>query len=156
MRTIDPVRLALFILAALLTTILAHVPYLPGDVAGTRIVQCLLPECKRWAQLLSSTGQMPQFLVLIVATFGLSRVIAGWSAARLSLARFIGLSLLGKWLGPIIAQPRPSPELVQVAGSFSGSAFPSIFALNYASTVGFLLVLATVKASGKLRWITVL
>jgi membrane-associated phospholipid phosphatase len=99
---------------------------------------------------------MPWVLVLIAATFCLSWVIAGRRAAWLSLASFIGLSLLGKWLGPIVAQPRPSPELVRVAGSFSGSAFPSIFALNYASTVGFLVVLATVKASGKLRWATVL
>jgi membrane-associated phospholipid phosphatase len=151
MRTKDLVWLVLFILAALLTISLKYLPYLPGDVSGTRLVQALLPESKRWAQLLSSTAAMPWVLVLIAATFGLSWVIAGRRAAWLSLASATGMWLLGKWLGPIIAQPRPSPELVRVAGSFSGSAFPSIFALSYASTVGFLAVLAAVKASGKVR-----
>jgi membrane-associated phospholipid phosphatase len=58
---------------------------------------------------------------------------------------------LGKWLGPVIAQPRPSSELVAVAEAFSGSAFPSIFALNYMATVGFLAVLSTANASGNIR-----
>jgi membrane-associated phospholipid phosphatase len=156
MRTKDSVWLALFSLAVLLTIALKRVPYLPGDVTCTRLVQSLLPESKRWAQLLSSTAEMPWILILLAVTCCLSCVIAGWRAALLSLASFIGLWLLGKWLGPLIAQPRPSPELVQVAGSFAGSAFPSIFALNYVSTVGFLAVLAGLKTSGKLRWATVL
>jgi membrane-associated phospholipid phosphatase len=45
---------------------------------------------------------------------------------------------------------------VKVAESTAGSAFPSIFALNYISTVGFLAVLAAVRASGKIRWAIVL
>jgi membrane-associated phospholipid phosphatase len=156
MRTKDWVWLALFILAVSLTIALKYVPYLPGDVSCTRLVQSLLPESKRWAQLLSSTAEMPWVLVLIAAAFCLSWMISGRRAALLSLASFIGLWLLGKWLGPIVAQPRPSPELVRVTGSFSGSAFPSIFALNYASTVGFLAVLAGVKTTGKLGWSMVL
>ncbi len=74
----------------------------------------------------------------------------------LSLASFAGLWLLGKSLGPLIAQPRPAADLVQVMVSLSGSAFPSIFAFNYVSTVGFLAVLAAVRTSGKIRWAVVL
>jgi membrane-associated phospholipid phosphatase len=153
MRTKDAVWLVLAALAVFLTVLLKHVPYLPGDVSSTRFIQSLLPESKYWAQVLSSTAKTPWILVLIAITFILSWVIAGWRAALLSLASFVGLWLLGKWLGPVIAQPRPSPELVQVLEASPGSAFPSIFAFNYISTVGFLAVLAAVKGSGKLRWI---
>jgi membrane-associated phospholipid phosphatase len=153
MRTKDVAWLVLLALAVLLTILFKYLPYLPGDVSITRLVQSALPESKHWAQVLSSTAKTPWVLVLIAITFALSWVIAGWRAGLLSIASFIGLWLLGNWLGPVIAQPRPSPELVQVAEAASGSAFPSIFAFNYISTVGFLAVLAGAKASGKLRWI---
>lgn len=152
MRTKDVAWLVLVALAVFLTILLKYLPYLPGDVSITLMIQSLLPESKRWAQLMSSTAGMPWIIVLIAVTFFLSWAIAGWRAGLLSLAAFFGLLLLGKLLGPVIAQPRPSPELVQVTGSLSGSAFPSIFAFNYISTVGFLAVLAAVKPSGKLRW----
>lgn len=152
MKKKDIIWLALFGLAALLTLALKYLPFLPGDIGCTRFVQSLPPESKEWAKQLSSTAEMPWVLILISITFLTSLAISGWRAASLSVISFMGLWLLGKGLGSIIAQPRPSPELVHVAGSLSGSAFPSIFALNYISTVGFLAVLATVKTSGKLRW----
>jgi membrane-associated phospholipid phosphatase len=151
MRTKELVWLSLLVLAVLLTVCFKYVPYLPGDVGVTRLIQSTLPESRGWAQLVSSTAGMPWVLVLIAVTFIVSWAIAGWRAALLSLAGFFGLWLLGKWLGPAIAQPRPSPELVHVTGSLPGSAFPSIFAFNYISTVGFLAVLAWSRASGTLR-----
>jgi membrane-associated phospholipid phosphatase len=152
MRTKDVVWLILLILAVSLTILLKYVPYLPGDVSITRLVQSALPESKHWAQVLSSTAKTPWVFVLIAITSVLSWVIAGWRAGLLSIASFIGLWLLGNWLGPVIAQPRPSPELVQVAEASPGSAFPSIFAFNFMATVGFLAILAAVRASGNLRW----
>jgi membrane-associated phospholipid phosphatase len=152
MRTKDVIWLVLLILAVLLTIFLKYVPYFPGDVTITRVVQSMLPDSKSWAQSISSTAKMPRVLVLIAITFLLSWLIAGWRAGLLSIASFAGLWLLGTWLGPAIAQPRPSPNLVQVAEAASGSAFPSIFAFNYVSTMGFLAVLAVVKGTGKLRW----
>jgi membrane-associated phospholipid phosphatase len=59
--------------------------------------------------------------------------------------------VLGDWLSPLIARPRPSPELVNVVKSFSGYSFPSISALRYASTIGFLAVLALRKSKGTVR-----
>ncbi len=153
MRAKELAWLGLLVLAVLLTACLKYFPYLPGDVIITRLIQSALPESKHWAQVMSSTAEMPWVLGLIGITFVLSWVIAGWRASLLSIVSFMGLWLLGKWLGPAIAQPRPSAELVQVTGSLPGSAFPSIFAFNYVATVGFLAVLAAVKASGKLRWI---
>ena len=152
MRTKDVAWLVLVALAVLLTILLKYLPYLPGDVSITRLVQSALPESKHWAQALSSTAKTPWVFGLIAITFALSWLIAGWRAGLLSIASFIGLWLLGNWLGPVIAQPRPSPELVQVAEATPGSAFPSIFAFNYISTVGFLAVLAAIRTSGKLRW----
>jgi len=151
MRTKDVAWLVVLILAIFLTICLKYFPYLPGDVTSTRLIQSLLPESKTWAQVLSSTAKMPWILLLVAVTFVLSWVIAGWRAGLLSIAAFMGLWLLGGWLGPVIAQPRPSPDLVRVAESTPGSAFPSIFAFNYVSTIGFLAVLAAAKASGNLR-----
>ncbi|MBI5571188.1 MAG: phosphatase PAP2 family protein [Desulfomonile tiedjei] len=152
MRTKEIVWLVLLAVAVCLTILLKYVPYFPGDVSITLLIQSLLPESKTWAQVLSSTAAMPWILALIAVTFALAWKIAGWRASLLSLAAFIGLALLGKLLGPVIAQPRPSPELVQVTGTLSGSAFPSIFAFNYAATVGFLAVLAVTKGPGRFRW----
>jgi membrane-associated phospholipid phosphatase len=151
MRSKDVVWVIFAALAVFLIILLKYFPYLPGDVSCTRLIQSLLPESQRWAQLISSTAKMPWILVLIGLTFILSWVIAGWRAGLLSLVSFMGLWLLGPWLGPVIAQPRPSPELVHVAESNAGSAFPSIFAFNYISTVGFVAVLAAAKASGRIR-----
>lgn len=151
MRTKDAVWLVLLITAVLLTICLKYFPYFPGDVSITRMIQAMLPESKHWAQVVSSTAKMPWLLVLIAISSVISWIIAGWRAALLFLVSFVGLWLLGLMLGPAIAQPRPSPELVQVTDPQSGSAFPSIFAFNYISTVGFLAILAIVKTSGKLR-----
>jgi len=49
------------------------------------------------------------------------------------------------------ARPRPSPELVRVFRPLTGYSFPSLFALRYAATFGFLAVLAAVKSSGARR-----
>jgi membrane-associated phospholipid phosphatase len=152
MRAKEMVWLALLLLTILLTICLKYFPYLPGDVSITRVIQSVLPESKYWAQLLSSTAKTPWIFVLVAFTLVLSWVIAGWRAGLLAIASFVGLWLLGGWLGPVIAQPRPSPELVQVVEATPGSAFPSIFAFNYAATIGFLAVLAMVRASGSFRW----
>ena len=83
--------------------------------------------------------------------FALSWVLAGWRAALLSILSLVGMWVLGAVLGPIIARPRPSPELVRVFRPLTGSSFPSLFALRYAATFGFLAVLVTEKTSGALR-----
>ena len=153
MRTKEIVWLLLLILAVSLSISFKYLPYLPGDVASTRLIQSMLPESKVWAQVLSSSAKMPWVLGLIAVTLVLSWVIAGRSAALAAIAAYVGLWLLGKWLGPAIAQPRPSAELVQVVEAASGSAFPSIFAFNFISTVGFLAVLAAVKTTGTQRGI---
>ncbi|MBM4326100.1 MAG: phosphatase PAP2 family protein [Deltaproteobacteria bacterium] len=153
MRTKEAIWSVLLVLAVILTICLKYLPYLPGDVSITRLIQSLPPESKYWAQVMSSTAKAPWIWGLIAASFVISWLIAGWRAALLSIVSFMGLWLLGKWLGPVVAQPRPSPELVRVVESVSGSAYPSIFAFNYISTVGFVAVLAAAKGSGHRRWV---
>jgi undecaprenyl-diphosphatase len=138
--------------AALLLTVGAkYSPYFPGDVAVTRFVQWITPASTGWAQGISSTAKFPWNLVLLAVTVGLSWKLAGWRAALLALASFAGMWVLGKWLGPWVARPRPSPDLVHVAEKLSGYSFPSLFALTYASTIGFLAVLFARKTAGTLR-----
>ncbi len=156
MRKREIVWLALLGLAALLTLALRYLPYLPGDASSARFIQSLLPESKEWTKWLSSTATMPFFLALIGITIIISFGVSGWRAVVASVLSFAGLLLLGKGLGQIVFQPRPSPELIQVIGSLPGSAFPSIFALNYASTIGFIAVLVVIKTAGRIRWISVL
>ena len=143
--------LTLFIVTVLLVTGASYFPYFPGDVAVARFAQWVTPASTGWAQCISSTAKFPWSLVLLAVTIGVSWWLAGWRAALLALACFAGMWVLGNVLGPLVARPRPSPDLVHVAEKLSGYSFPSIFALTYASTLGFLVVLSNRKASGAIR-----
>jgi len=143
--------IALFAAAVLLIIGAKYLRYFPGDVIVTRFVQSIPPASAGWAQWISSTAKFPWSLVLLAVTVGVSWRLAGWLAALLALASFAGMWVLGKWLGALVARPRPSPSLVHVVEKLSGYSFPSIFALTYASTIGFLAVLFARKASGPLR-----
>jgi membrane-associated phospholipid phosphatase len=147
----EKVWMALLAGAVILTVGAKYSPYFPGDVAVTRFVQWITPASTGWAQWISSTAKFPWNLVLLAVTVGLSWKLAGWRAALLALASFAGMWVLGKWLGPWVARPRPSPDLVYVAEKLSGYSFPSLFALTYASTIGFLALLFARKTSGTLR-----
>lgn len=114
--------------------------HVPGR-AGRSERNCAAPGSKLW------------HLALILS---LSWVLAGWRAALLAILSLIGMLALGKWLGRVIGRLRPSPELVRVFCPFSGYGFPSLFALRYAATFGFLAVLAAIKNSGVLRTVTLI
>ena len=147
----EKVWIALLAVAVSLTFAAGYTPYFPGDVALTRLVQSLAPAATGWAQWISSTGKFPWCLLLLAMTVVLSLRIAGIRGALLSLASFAGMELLGQYLGPLVARPRPAPDLVRVAQQLSGYSFPSVHALVYASTAGFLAVLFAVKTSGPQR-----
>jgi len=104
-----------------------------------------------WAVGVSRTAEFPWVLLILVLILAFSWIVAGWRAAILSVLSFAGMLALGNWLGPVIARPRPSPELVRVFRSLSGYSFPSLFGLRVAATFGFLAVLAAWKGSGVLR-----
>jgi len=136
----------LVFLAVMLSAAAAIFPVFPGDVAVAKFIQSLAPQPQHWAVWLTSTARAPQSYVLAGIVVVLAWVISGWRAACLAVASFLAMSLLGQWINPLIARPRPSPRLIHVAGSLSGFSFPSTFALVYASTVGFLAAVAAVKS----------
>ncbi|MFH0822996.1 MAG: hypothetical protein V2B18_09610, partial [Pseudomonadota bacterium] len=128
----ERVWVILLAVGALLTIAAGHWAYFPGDVPVARFVQAATPASTAWARWISSTAKFPWVLVLLAVAVGLSRVIAGSRAALLALASFAGMWVLGQYLGPLAARPRPSPDLVRVAEQLAGYSFPSVFALNYA------------------------
>jgi membrane-associated phospholipid phosphatase len=140
--------IGLFLLAILATVAAKYYAYFPGDVALEKWVQSLLPANLNWAEAVSKTAEFPWILLILALILALSWALGGGRAALLSILSFVGMWALGKWLGPNIARPRPSPELVRVFRPLSGYSFPSLFALRYAATFGFLAVLAVAKTSG--------
>ncbi len=141
----------LFLVAILATWSTKLFPYFPGDVAVARGVQALVPADLGWAQAVSRAADLPWLLLMAALVFALSWALAGGRAAGLSILSLAGMLLLGYWLSPVVARPRPSPELVRVFRPLTGYSFPSFSALCYAASFGFLAVLAAVKGAGRLR-----
>ena len=151
MRTNYTAWTGLFIIAVLVTLAAKYFAYFPGDVAVEKWVQSLAPQNLDWAQGVSRTAEFPWVLLILAPIVALSWGMAGWRAALVSILSFVGMWALGNWLGPFIGRPRPTAELVRVFRHLSGYSFPSLFALRYAATFGFLAELAAVKSSGVLR-----
>lgn len=143
--------IVLFVIAVILTVATKYYVYFPGDVAVERWVQSSVPQDLNWAEKISRTAEFPRVLVIVVLIFVLSWIMAGWRIALVSILSFVGMMAVGKWLGAATARPRPSPDLVHVWRPLAGYSFPSLFALRYAATFGFLAVLAAWKSSGLLR-----
>ena len=129
-------------IAVLLILAAHYFPRFPGDVAVARWVQALVPGDLRWAQGVSRVVDFPWILLVAALIFAVAWTLAGWRGAVLSIVCLAGMLALGTWLSPVVARPRPSPALVRVWRPLSGYSFPSISALCYAATFGFLAMLA--------------
>jgi len=151
MRPDQRVWIGLIIIALLVTLATKYFAYFAGDVALEKWVQSLVPPNLNWAEGVSRTAEFPWVLLILALVFVLSWAMAGWRTAVLSILSLAGMWLLGAVLGPMIARPRPSPELVRVLRPLTGYSFPSLFALRYAATFGFLAVLVAMKSSSVLR-----
>jgi membrane-associated phospholipid phosphatase len=151
MRTDHAAWTWLIIITLLVMPAAKYFAYFPGDVAVERWVQSLFTQNLNWAEGVSRTAEFPWILLILALTVTLSWGIAGWRAALVSILSFVGMWALGNWPGPIAGRPRPAAELVRVFRHFPGYSFPSLFALRYAATFGFLAELAAVKSSGALR-----
>jgi undecaprenyl-diphosphatase len=144
------------IVAALLSALAARYAYFPGDVEVTRFLQSLFPRDLRWAQLITASAGLPWNFALLALTVAVSWLIAGRRAALLAIASFAVLSALDPSLKSLIERPRPSPELVRVVGSPRGYSFPSGFALTYAATFGYLLLLSSRRPDGRQKVVMIL
>lgn len=125
--------------------------YFPGDVFFARATQEIAPLPVGFSQWITATADTPWCFVLLALAIGAAWWLGGRRAAVVALPVFFGLWLLGIWLSPQIAQPRPAPDLIHVVGHPRGYAFPSIFGLIYAATFGYVGVVAAIAARGAAR-----
>jgi len=156
MRTKYAGWVVLLAIAALAVLAAKYYTYFPGDVVVERWVQSLFGQNPGWAKVVSWAAGFPWVWLIVAFVFAVCWFLAGWRAALVSILSFMVMLVLGDWLQPVIARPRPSPELVNVFRPLSGYSFPSISALRYASTFGFLAVLALKKSHGVLRAVLLL
>jgi membrane-associated phospholipid phosphatase len=143
------------ILAAIATLLIGTAvkmePYFAGDVALTRIVQSASPAPHSWATSVSRLAPAPgkYYVMAIVLTAAL--FVGGWRGLAL-LAAFLLLEQYGaEYTKEIFKRPRPSRELVAVAGNPSGFSFPSTTLTFFAVTFGGLGVLALVRRQSPMR-----
>ncbi|MGF1487438.1 MAG: phosphatase PAP2 family protein [Prochloraceae cyanobacterium] len=121
----------------------SQINYFPGDIAITQTIQFLTPNSEGWANWVTATAKMPLRLILLAITVALAWFLSGWTASLLSMVSFGCSFIAGDFvLKGLIARPRPDADLINVVGSPSGFSMPSTFGLIYASTVGFILILA--------------
>lgn len=143
--------LVLGFLNVLMIVAAARMAYFPADLVIARGLQSLAPLPFSWASWITATADKPWCFVLLALTVVVAWLLRGWRAGLVALPVFFGLWLFGIWLNPLIAQPRPSPELIRVVGHPKGYAFPSIFGLVYVATFGYLGLLAGMQCRGTLR-----
>lgn len=136
--------------AAVMTSVAAAVyDRFPGDLALTGWVQSVSGENVEWARILTRSVSPPWNLIPLSITAVAAWFLAGWRGVIIALASFGGLLLGEPYLKPIIARPRPTPDLVRLFGSSSGYSFPSGFGLIFFSMFGYLAVLAWHRMKGR-------
>ncbi|MBX3278663.1 MAG: phosphatase PAP2 family protein [Acidobacteria bacterium] len=151
LRTQHSLLLLGFILAVALSVLAARTQVLPGDIGVTRTLQALFGADMTWALWITETAKPPWMYALAAAVAVISWLVAGWRAAVLAVVCAAGAVLGGPALQNWIARPRPTPEYVRVVVASPGFSFPSIFALVYGSTIGYLLILVAGSARGRER-----
>src|ERR1700730_14428148 len=150
--------LLLGVLALAVMAVAAHtMAYFPGDVEISHAVQGWGSDrLDAFFNALSWTGFPPQSDVI----FGLIVVLlfvcgARWAAAMEALAA-IGSGCLYLLLNFVVGQPRPSPDLVQVAFPLPLSGFPSGHLATFTAVFGFLAYLGYRRLSPRpTRWVPV-
>jgi hypothetical protein len=130
-----------------------RIPWFPGDPQIALAIQHFAPMPIPLAQAITTSALMPWCFVLLAATIVVAWAMCGWRAAAVAVTIFFGLWLLGIALSPMIAQPRPTPELINVVGHPKSYAFPSIFGLIYGATFGYAGVIALVRFRGAARMV---
>jgi membrane-associated phospholipid phosphatase len=142
---------ALIVVDILIAFAASRTLWFPGDPQIARGIQHFAPMPIPLAQAITGSALMPWCFVLLAATIVFAWTMCGWRAAVVPVAIFFGLWFLGIWLSPLVAQPRPTAELINVVGHPAGYAFPSIFGLIYGATFGYAGVLALARLRGAAR-----
>jgi hypothetical protein len=125
--------------------------YFPGDVPVARFLQSVAGANLDWARSLTNTAQAPWNYVLLAIAAVLSWWLAGWRGGVAAILSFFGMLLAGPYLQNLVERPRPTNTLIDVAGSSSGFSFPSIFALTYDATLGFVALQAWTRGGNRFQ-----
>jgi membrane-associated phospholipid phosphatase len=113
--------------------ILAHfTARLPGDVLIAQLTQRVLPG-PDWASTVTSLVAWPRPFVLGAVMFGLVWWLASLRTALVGVVAFGVIWAIGEPVKALVQRPRPTPDLVRVAGSPHGFGFPSTFATIWAA-----------------------
>lgn len=145
-----------FLLAAIVTVLVgvgvAMEPYFAGDVRAARAVQAALPNPSWWATPISRLAPAPvKYYVMGIALVG-AAVVAGWRGLAL-VGAFLVLEQYGaESTKAIFERPRPSRDLIAVAGNPSGFTFPSTTITFFCVTFGAVALLATRRRTARWRW----
>src|SRR5258706_2526430 len=122
------------VLCAVLAILASRNAYFPTDIALARAIQAGFGNSTSWAKTVSSLVEIPACFVLLALTMLAAWLISGWRAALIAILVFFGLFEFGPVLSRLVAQPRPSPDLINVVGHPKGYSFPSISGLIFAAT----------------------
>jgi undecaprenyl-diphosphatase len=145
-----------FLLAAIVTVLVgvgvAMEPYFAGDVRAARAVQAALPNPSWWATPISRLAPAPvKYYVMGIALVG-AAVVAGWRGLAL-VGAFLVLEQYGaESTKAIFERPRPSRDLIAVAGNPSGFTFPSTTITFFCVTFGAVALLAARRRTARWRW----
>ena len=145
-----------FLLAAIVTVLIGlgvwMEPYFAGDVALTRAFQAAAPNPGWWATPISRLAPAPAKYYVMVIALVLSYVVAGWRGLVIA-GGFVALEQYGaESTKAIFGRPRPSRELIAVAGNPTGFTFPSTTITFFCVTFGLVAVLAAVRRKAPGRW----
>lgn len=153
-----PARFLPLLVAAAVTVVVgaaaALTPWLPGDVVLARAIQSVVPN-GGWVPAVITTAYAPQKFVLMLLA-----VIAAvyFGGVRVALVLVVAIALeqsFGEASKQLFSRPRPSPELIAVAGSPSGLSFPSTFVTLYSVTSGGALLVAIRAARSTARTVVI-
>lgn len=145
-----------FLLAAVVTLLIGvgvwMEPYFAGDVEVARAVQAAVPGPGWWATPISRLAPAPAKYYVMVITLVLSFVVAGWRGLLIT-GGFLALEQYGaEYTKALFQRPRPSRELIAVAGNPGGFTFPSTTITFFAVTFGSVAVLAARTRRAPARW----
>lgn len=113
--------------AVAVCTLALFTPRLPGDVLLAQLMQRILPG-PDWASAVTGLVAWPRPYLLGAMMFGLVWWLASLRAALVGVVAFGVIWAIGEPVKALVQRPRPTPDLVRVAGSPHGFGFPSTFA----------------------------
>jgi membrane-associated phospholipid phosphatase len=117
--------------------------YFPVDLALSRAVQTgRTPALDALAEAVSWPGFPPQSNVIFGALILLLARCRRFAATFGTLLAAGGSALLWYAIAPVVARPRPSPDLIYVSQQIGAGSFPSGHVLNLTAGVGFAWFLA--------------